>query len=194
MNINKPVISSRAGWGRRLAAFFLDVFLVSLFFMVSAFIFFQAGLALTAVLFLIYWVVVPARSGQTLGKRGFSIRIVRLGHRELGYVGGGLRLLGYGLNLLTLGAGFLMAFFRKDRRGLHDLLAGTQVVAVEAQPLILPPPTPEPSSPPPVWEPRPTPSAIDVKIYLERLKNLYRKGILTEKEYEEQREKFLNNL
>ena len=33
-----------------------------------------------------------------------------------------------GLNLLTLGFGYMLVVFNTDKRGLHDLVAGTRVV------------------------------------------------------------------
>ena len=38
-----------------------------------------------------------------------------------------LRYIGYWVNALTLGIGYLFIAFRKDKRGLHDLIAGTSV-------------------------------------------------------------------
>ena len=34
------------------------------------------------------------------------------------------------LNFLTLGIGLLMVAFRSDKRGLHDMVAGTRVLRV----------------------------------------------------------------
>lgn len=81
-----------------------------------------------------------ARTGQTLGKRLRNIRVVRTdGSRvsvgrlilrnvvplALSRLGGVLRLLGLVDGLMV---------FRNDRRCLHDLVAGTQVVNVDGPP------------------------------------------------------------
>jgi len=143
----------------------------------------------------ILWVVIPAQSGQTIGKCLFRIRIERPDRTDLGYGWAFIRLCGYGINCITIGAGFVVAIFRKDKRGLHDLIAGTQVVKVVTQqnfqPQII---TRTPTSikfeqenslsKTPV-----NPSETDSKILLLRLNNLYKRGILTETEYEEQRQK-----
>ena len=39
-----------------------------------------------------------------------------------------LRTLCYSISFLILGIGFLMIAFRKDKRGLHDLICDTKVV------------------------------------------------------------------
>jgi uncharacterized RDD family membrane protein YckC len=50
-----------------------------------------------------------------------------------------LRYVGYFLSILPLGLGFLVAVFNRDRRTLHDFLAGTRVVAVRETDLELAP-------------------------------------------------------
>lgn len=83
------------------------------------------------------------KTGQTWGKRLLSIRIVDLAGRKpdlwrllvLRYlptdVIGSIPLIGWPITLIDA-----LMIFREDRRCLHDLIAGTRVVAVErkAQP------------------------------------------------------------
>jgi uncharacterized RDD family membrane protein YckC len=66
--------------------------------------------------------------GQTLGKRLVGARVVSRAGEPIGYPRALARYLGWWLALLPLGMGLWMAAFRRDRRGLHDLLAGTRVV------------------------------------------------------------------
>jgi uncharacterized RDD family membrane protein YckC len=94
----------------------------------------MAGLALFAwylLLFVVYVWQLAAR-GQTPGKRLLAIRIVRLDGSRASF--------GHVVVLRTLLAGLLwlvpgfalvdpLFIFRADRRCLHDLLAGTKVVA-----------------------------------------------------------------
>lgn len=71
--------------------------------------------------------------GQTLGKKLMNIRVIDYGfvnendkNIKIGQIF--LRLFGEFLTILTLYAGYLIILFRKDKRGLHDLIAGTVVV------------------------------------------------------------------
>ncbi|MEW6273272.1 MAG: RDD family protein [Thermodesulfobacteriota bacterium] len=74
-----------------------------------------------------YFSVLHARSGQTLGKAALGIRVVGRDRQPIGIARSIVRTAGYGLSLLTLGAGFLLAL-APSRRALHDLVAGTVVV------------------------------------------------------------------
>lgn len=82
------------------------------------------GICLTA----IYYVSMNGSLGATLGKLMIGARIVRLDGRPIGYGLAALRFVSAVLSWLSLGVGFLFIAFRPDRRALHDLLAGTQVV------------------------------------------------------------------
>lgn len=76
----------------------------------------------------IYYVALTAWKGQTLGKMAVRIKVIR---RDGGAVGAGqsfIRWVGYLASVVPLGIGFLMALVNAERRGLHDLLAGTVVV------------------------------------------------------------------
>jgi uncharacterized RDD family membrane protein YckC len=80
------------------------------------------------------WYVVGgwARAGRTPGKALLRLSVVPAGPLEAG-PGVGLkrafvRFLAWNLSASLLGIGFLLVLFRKDRRALHDLLAGTRVV------------------------------------------------------------------
>lgn len=79
----------------------------------------------------LYYILLWAWQGQTVGKMAVHIKVVR---REdggpLGLGQAGLRFLGYLASTLPLFAGFLMAPFDKERRALHDHLAGSVVIDV----------------------------------------------------------------
>lgn len=77
---------------------------------------------------LAYFVVLNGQFGATLGKMAIRARIVTLDGSRIGFGRALLRWLGSVLNGMTLGLGFLVVAFRADKRGLHDLLAGTKVV------------------------------------------------------------------
>lgn len=90
----------------------------------------MAGGLYIAVL-VVYLFVTQATRGQTLGMRAMHIRVIdhygaapdvaRCIRRAVGYV------LGFG----TLGLGFLWSGFDREKRGLHDYLAGTLVISTQ---------------------------------------------------------------
>lgn len=81
---------------------------------------------------LAYFTAAPVlMHGQTLGKLAGGVAIVRVDGEALGYRTMLLRVLGYAVCGLTLGLGFLPILFTKDKRGLHDFIAGTRVVQSE---------------------------------------------------------------
>jgi uncharacterized RDD family membrane protein YckC len=83
-----------------------------------------AGLASAAVV-IFGW----ARWGTTPGKRLLGLQVSAAnGSPGIGLGKALLRWLGYFLSFALLGAGFFLIAFSKDKRGLHDLLAGTTVV------------------------------------------------------------------
>jgi len=70
--------------------------------------------------------------GATPGKMIFGLRVVDTETgTNIGYGKTFLRqYIGMFLNFLTLGIGLLMVAFRSDKRGLHDMVAGTRVLRV----------------------------------------------------------------
>ncbi len=80
------------------------------------------------------WYVVGgwARTGRTPGKALLRLSVVPSGSYEptpgIGLQKAFVRFLAYNLSGAVLGVGFLLVLFRKDRRALHDLIAGTRVV------------------------------------------------------------------
>jgi len=120
---------SVASFSARAAAFAVDVVLAGVVSgLVNAFVTNPTGtqrqLAAYAVLGIEH-VLLVALTGQTVGMRLLSLRVVRLADRERpapGLVTALLRTLPL---LLTAG---LAAFFGRDGRGLHDMVAGSVVV------------------------------------------------------------------
>ncbi len=89
-----------------------------------------AVLIMTALVVGLYFFVFSSLSGQTLGKRLFKIRVID-GFGETPTVGRSLRrILGYVLSALLFSLGFLWIGFDREKRGLHDWIAGTYVVQV----------------------------------------------------------------
>ena len=74
-----------------------------------------------------YTTVLHVVAGQTIGKSLVGIRVVGTDGALLTAGPALLRYLAYYLSLIPLGLGFLMAGMRRDRRALHDLIAGSRV-------------------------------------------------------------------
>lgn len=77
---------------------------------------------------LLYFVLLWAWRGQTLGMMAVHIRVVTRDGRPPSLGRAAVRLIGYGASALPLFLGFAIALFDRERRTLHDHLAGTVVV------------------------------------------------------------------
>jgi uncharacterized RDD family membrane protein YckC len=88
------------------------------------------GCAVLWVVFAFYYIVHGwARRGGTPGLRLWGLRLLDYRQRlPIGYPRAVLRLVALLVTVLTLGAGYLLIPFRRDRKALHDLLAGTLVI------------------------------------------------------------------
>jgi uncharacterized RDD family membrane protein YckC len=80
-----------------------------------------------------YTTVLHATAGQTIGKSLVGIRVVAVDDGRLTMGPALLRYLAYYLSLATFGFGYLMAGLRRDKRALHDLVAGTRVERLPVQ-------------------------------------------------------------
>jgi uncharacterized RDD family membrane protein YckC len=116
----------------------------------------------TAIFAAAYWTTLHMVAGQTLGKAVVGIRVVGTDGALLTFGPAFLRYLASGLSVVPLGFGYLMAALRRDKRALHDLIAGSRVERpVAPRPMVrrvvrpAPPMTVE--SPPPTVEPPPVP-------------------------------------
>lgn len=86
-------------------------------------LFFEVAVLIATALF---W---RKNKGATPGKKFVDIKVIDAStHEEITTKQAITRSLGYIASVLILMIGFLMVAFRKDKRGLHDLLAGTIVV------------------------------------------------------------------
>ena len=75
-----------------------------------------------------YFSVLVAVWSTTLGKLLFGLKVVRNDGSRIGIGRAFIRNWCYFISLLLLGIGFLMIAFRRDKRGLHDLICDTKVV------------------------------------------------------------------
>lgn len=141
---------TRAGFLSRLAAFLIDLFLLGClhFFcfaliaaslvqyppatvqgaVVSAVIFLATALLTPPVLAMLYFCLLHACCGQTLGKMAMGLRVVALDGQAVSYGTAFLRWVSLFVSALPCGAGFLWILVDNEGRAWHDLLAGTRVV------------------------------------------------------------------
>jgi uncharacterized RDD family membrane protein YckC len=75
-----------------------------------------------------YSIVLHAHDGQTLGKMLVHVRVEQVSGRPLSKGRAFVRWLAGLVSAMPLLLGFVLAGLRRDKRGLHDLLAGTRVV------------------------------------------------------------------
>ena len=106
----------------------------------------SAVLFFTLVFTLLYTSAMHATAGQTIGKMLAGVCVVD-GEGEPPRFGTAvLRYIAYYASLFTFTLGFVMAALRRDKRALHDLIAGTWVVRVPHA-VAVPPAAPEPEPP-----------------------------------------------
>jgi uncharacterized RDD family membrane protein YckC len=125
--------------GLKIKAFLTDAFMLVMPIMYIVFYFvmggreaFQSDMLLGWVYILIPLVIVQtlfmAKTGQTPGYRNYRITVVDNHSKETPSFGVVLfRNLSAILSLFTL-VGWLLMFFRKDNRNLHDILSATTVI------------------------------------------------------------------
>lgn len=82
------------------------------------------------VIFLIgfYFTFFIGWTGQTIGKMLLGLKVVNIAGKPVGYGRAFLRYIGYHICFLTIGLGFLLIAVDRNKRGLHDFLAGTCVI------------------------------------------------------------------
>ena len=120
-----------AGRGSRLIASIIDGVIFVALLLIGGWIHPSLGL-IAFVVFIIVQVVLLTKDGQTVGKKALNVRIVKMDTNENGgFVPNVLlRLVLNGLiGIIPLyGLVDVLFIFREDRRCIHDMIAGTQVV------------------------------------------------------------------
>jgi uncharacterized RDD family membrane protein YckC len=132
-------ISNPVGFWKRLGAYLLDSLIVSTpLYLFQSLAGLEENVAVSAVIFilsLLYSVLVPVYwHGYNVGKRIVGIRIVKVNGEKLGIGAMIMRSLVASLvYALTLGIGVIISAImvgtRKDKRAIHDFLAGTYVTS-----------------------------------------------------------------
>ena len=87
-----------------------------------------AGFLLQVAIGLVYRVGFWAAQGATLGQKAVGVEITTVDGEPIGSGRAILRYIGYFVSWITLGIGFLIIAFNREKRGLHDYIAGTVVV------------------------------------------------------------------
>jgi uncharacterized RDD family membrane protein YckC len=99
----------------------------------------------------VYFAYSWGASGKTLGMAVLGVRVVAADGTQAGPRRAVIRTLAFPLSFLLLGLGFTGILFQRDRRALHDMIAGTAVVyawdARAARLRYLDRPSPDPLSP-----------------------------------------------
>lgn len=75
----------------------------------------------------VYTTLLHALTGQTLGKLVAGVRVVAADGAPLTVSASLLRYFSYFVSCASLSFGFIMAGLRRDKRALHDLVAGSRV-------------------------------------------------------------------
>ena len=118
-----------ADTGTRLVALIIDGVILGL---ITALLFAgarNAGGFLGFVIGVIYqWYFLTQQNGQTPGKRIMGICVIKVNGAPLQAADVIVRYIGYYVNSIVFGIGWIWALFDKDKQGWHDKLAGTYVV------------------------------------------------------------------
>lgn len=75
-----------------------------------------------------YYAATQAATGRTIGKAIAGILVVDTAGARVSGKAAVLRTLAFPVSFLVFGVGLLIGLFRRDRRELHDLIAGTGVI------------------------------------------------------------------
>ena len=78
----------------------------------------------------LYFVLLWSWRGQTIGMMAVHIKLLTRANGRVSLSRSALRLLGYAASVAPLFLGLVIALFDRERRALHDHLAGTVVVEV----------------------------------------------------------------
>jgi uncharacterized RDD family membrane protein YckC len=93
----------------------------------------MAALLFTLLFTAAYTTVLHAVTGQTIGKSLVGVRVLGTDGAPLTLGAAFLRYLACFISLIPLGFGYLMAALRRDKRALHDLIAGSRVERTESR-------------------------------------------------------------
>ena len=87
-----------------------------------------ASILLQFTIGIVYTIGFWTAEGATPGKMAIGLRITTVEGEPIDFGKAVLRYIGYFVSGITLGIGYLMIAFTRDKRGLHDLIDGTVVI------------------------------------------------------------------
>ncbi len=119
-----------AGFWMRFLANFLDglILIIPNIILATAAGDALTGFVLQVALNIAYVIGFWSAKGATPGKMVMGIQITTVDGEPIGSGRAILRYIGYFVSWITLGIGFLIIAFNREKRGLHDYIAGTVVV------------------------------------------------------------------
>ncbi|MDI6784251.1 MAG: RDD family protein, partial [bacterium] len=88
-----------------------------------------------------YHTLLIGKYGQTLGKMAVGIQVVQKDGGPVSYARACGRYFSYFISAIPCGLGFLEIAFREDKRGWHDMIAGTKVIRKSGFSSSYPPPS-----------------------------------------------------
>ena len=117
-----------AGFWIRLGAYLIDAIILFIISIVLAVILGDIGGPVGFAVGIAYFVGFWTARGATPGKMAVGIEISTVDGESIGFGRALLRYIGYIASALILLIGFLMIAFTRNKRGLHDYIAGTVVI------------------------------------------------------------------
>jgi uncharacterized RDD family membrane protein YckC len=132
-----PSQRARASFGTRFVAWFIDFMAVIVAERILLALLGALGFVLAIFAGLAYFTYFEgSSSGQTIGKRAMSIRVVDAAtSAPVGPGRAALRYLGKLVSGIALFVGYLWAIWDQEHQTWHDKIAGTYVVPVDAYPV-----------------------------------------------------------
>lgn len=79
-------------------------------------------------IFILYEIIFTSGGRVTLGKKILGIKVLNKNGGSLSVFRALLRVIGYFISSFTLNLGYIISLFNRDRRALHDFIAGSVVV------------------------------------------------------------------
>ena len=86
----------------------------------------------------VYYIYFFSRSGVTLGKKLFGLKVVSINSEKLDVGKGIIRTIGYYISAIPLFLGFFWMLFDEKKQTWHDKMSGTKVIKVSNKDLVWP--------------------------------------------------------
>ena len=124
-----------AGFRLRLCAISIDLVIIIAVVVLAANIFASFGHYIPqeltiVIIYMLYSIISVARGGQSLGKRLCGMKVVKCTGNSVGILASFIRAVVAAISLCLIGLPFLFIATRREKRGLHDRLSGTQVQSI----------------------------------------------------------------